>query len=118
MRFLSIRGSGWECETVTDKPSTVIARIVEDDELTLAELCRVCAVPAEDVIELVEQGIIDPLGGETGRWRFRSVAIRRVRCAVQLHRDLGVNWAGAALALELLEELRALRQRAMPGTER
>lgn len=100
---------------MTENPSTVIARIVEDDELTLAELCRVCAVPAEEVIELVEQGIIDPLGSETGRWRFRSVAIRRVRCAVHLHRDLGVNWAGAALALELLEELRSLRLRETRG---
>jgi chaperone modulatory protein CbpM len=39
------------------------------------------------------------------------VSVRRVRCALELKRDLGVNWAGAALALELLDELNSLRAR-------
>jgi chaperone modulatory protein CbpM len=34
-----------------------------------------------------------------------------VRCALRLERDLGVNLAGAALALDLLDELNRLRAR-------
>jgi chaperone modulatory protein CbpM len=34
-----------------------------------------------------------------------------VRCVIHLQRDLGVNLAGAALALDLLEELQQLRAR-------
>ena len=83
----------------------------EDVELTLVELCRTCQLPAERVYELVEEGIIDPLGGEPARWRFRWTSVRRVRCALRLERDLGVNLAGAALALDLLEELDRLRAR-------
>ncbi len=83
----------------------------EEVELTLAELCRACQVPADQVYELVEEGIIEPQGREPARWRFRGVSLRRVRCALRLERDLGVNFAGAALALDLLEELESLRRR-------
>jgi len=83
----------------------------EDMEMTLAEFCRTCRLPAERVYELVEEGIIDPLGRDPARWRFRWISVRRVRCALRLEHDLGVNLAGVALALDLLEELEALRTR-------
>ena len=83
----------------------------ESVELTLGELCRTCRLPAEQVIELVEEGVVEPLGREPSHWRFRGVSVRRVRCALRLERDLGVNAAGAALALDLLEELQAMRVR-------
>ena len=85
--------------------------IDEEVELTLADLCRACHLPAEQVFELVEEGIIEAFGQDATDWRFQGVSIRRIRCAVQLRRDLDVNWAGAALALELLDELRVLRTR-------
>lgn len=83
----------------------------EDVELTLHDLCRACQLPAEQVFELIEEGIVEPHGRDTSRWRFQGASVRRVRCAVHLRRDLGVNWAGAALALELLDELYRLRTR-------
>lgn len=83
----------------------------EEIELSLADLCRACRMPAERVFELVEQGVIEPLGRDPARWRFRAVSVVRVRCAQRLERDLGVNMAGAALAIELLEELQRLRAR-------
>ena len=83
----------------------------EDVELSLAELCRACRLPAERVYELVAEGIIEPIGQNPTIWRFRSVCLRRVRFAMSLQRDLGVNLAGAALAMDLLEELEVLRAR-------
>ncbi len=80
-------------------------------ELTLAELCRACQLPAERIIELVEEGIVEPRGRSPRRWRFETVCIRRVYRAERLRRDLGVNTPGVALALELLEELETLRAR-------
>ncbi|AOS96473.1 Chaperone modulatory protein CbpM [Microbulbifer aggregans] len=82
----------------------------EESELTLAELCRACGMPAEQVIALVEEGIIEPRGSRT-RWRFSGICVRRVRKVYTLERDLGVNLAGAALALDLLEEIEQLRAR-------
>ena len=83
----------------------------EEVELTLVELCRACRIPAEQVFDLVEQGVIEPLGQEPARWRFQGISVRRVRLVQRLERDLGVNVAGAALALDLLEELQGLRAR-------
>jgi len=83
----------------------------EDVEMTLAQLCQACELSEAQIIELVEQGIIDPLGPKPAEWRFVSVSLRRVRITRNLQRDLGVNAPGAALALELLEEIEELRAR-------
>ncbi len=95
-----------------DLLSLLSGEVLEEDvELTLAELCRVCRLPAEQLFELVEEGVVEPIGREPARWRFRGLSVRRIRCAQRLERDLGVNFAGAALALDLLEELQSLRAR-------
>ena len=83
----------------------------ETMELTLADLCRACQLPAERVIELVEEGVVEPRGRGPARWRFQSLSIRRVHRAERLRRDLGINTPGVALALELLEEVEQLRAR-------
>ena len=86
--------------------------VIDDDmELSLADLCRACRLPAERVFELVEHGVIEPVGPEPGLWRFQAVSLRRVRSVQRLEQDLGVNLAGAALALDLLAELEVLRTR-------
>jgi len=85
-----------------------------DDEiqLTLAELCQACRMNAETVLDMVEYGIVEPLGSRPGEeWRFTGVSVQRVRSAQRLQADLGVNIAGAALAIDLLEELEVLRAR-------
>ena len=83
----------------------------EDSALTLSELCRASGCPAEEVRRLVDEGVIETRGEEPLRWRFQAIAIRRVQSAQRLRRDLGVNLAGAALALDLLDELDHLRLR-------
>ena len=90
-----------------------LAGIIVDEQvgLTLAELSRACAAQAELIIELVEEGVLEPAGREPQRWRFTGVHLRRARVAVRLQRDLGLNLAGAALALQLLDEVEALRAR-------
>lgn len=79
--------------------------------LTLAQFCRTCRLPAEQVVELVDEGIIEPLGQTPDNWRFTGISVHRVQCVLRLERDLGVNRAGAALALDLLDQLAALRAR-------
>ncbi len=98
---------------MTDDLITLLSGEVleEDVELTLAELCHRCRLQTEQLIELVEEGVVEPLGRDPAQWRFRGVSVRRVRCALRLERDLGVNVAGAALALDLLEELELMRTR-------
>jgi len=91
---------------------TLIGQLLEEnDVITLADLCRSCTVKTETVTMLVSEGILDPVGKDVEHWHFNVGSIRRVRTAVHLQRDLGVNLAGAALALELLDQIAELKRR-------
>jgi chaperone modulatory protein CbpM len=90
----------------------------EQVEMTLAEMSRSCAVHAEYIIELVEEGVLAPIGRDQRAWRFTGGQVRRASIALRLQRDLGVNLAGVALALELLDELNSLRARVTPRSTR
>ena len=83
----------------------------EQTELSLADLCRACAAEAERIVELVNEGVLAPTGVAPDFWVFTGVHLHRARIALRLQNDLGVNLAGAALALELLDELDQLRAR-------
>jgi len=86
-------------------------------ELTLLEISRTCAVQTDFIVELIEEGALAPLAGdEPGNWRFASAQTRHVTVAARLQRDLGVNLAGAALALQLLDEVETLRAQLAAGT--
>lgn len=89
----------------------ISATPVDDSvELTLAELCAACSVEEELVIEIVAEGIVEPIGPNRAQWRFSGLALTRVQRVIRLQHDFGVNLPGAALALELLEELERLRR--------
>jgi len=84
-----------------------------DDQLylSLIEISEACAGRTEWVVELVEEGILEPLGEQREKWRFPGESLSRANIAMRLQRDLGMNLAGVALALDLLEEIDALRAR-------
>lgn len=97
---------------IGEELSLLTGEVLEEEvELSLAELCSTCRVPAERIFELVEEGILEPRGHTSALWRFSGVSVYRVRCVQRLENDLGVNVAGAALALELIGQLDELRMR-------
>jgi chaperone modulatory protein CbpM len=79
-------------------------------KLNLDELSRLCAVDRTYIVELVEEGVLSVVEVDASEWRFSGAALRRARTALRLQRDLEINLPGVALALELLEELEALRR--------
>jgi len=89
-----------------------ISAILLDDsvEFSLAELCSLCSISEEILVEIVAEGIVEPLGHGRAQWRFSGLALTRVQRVVRLQHDFGVNLPGAALALELLEEVERLRR--------
>jgi chaperone modulatory protein CbpM len=94
------------------KPGVLTGILVEDtNTFTLVELSNICGKPAEWILRLVEEGVIEPVTGDKNHWQFPGHCLRRVRIVQRLESDLGVNLAGAALALDLLEELEVLRNR-------
>jgi chaperone modulatory protein CbpM len=77
--------------------------------LSLEDLCRMCATPKQHIVEFVEEGVLEVVEVST-QWHFTGAALRRARMALRLERDLEVNLAGVALALNLMEELEQLRR--------
>lgn len=85
--------------------------VVEDyTVLGVDELGRLCTVERHRIVELIEEGIVSATADETGEWRVAGASLRRAKMALRLQRDLGVNLAGAALALDLIDELEQLRR--------
>ena len=82
----------------------------ESTVLTLRDLSRMCAVDERHIVEYVEEGVIHGVAVSTNEWHFSGSALRRTRLALRLERDLEINLAGVALALELLDELQRLRR--------
>lgn len=90
---------------------TVNIVIEEETTYSVSEVCRACRLTGEELIAMVEEGLVQPYGETSAQWRFPASELQRVDTAVRLQHDLGVNLAGAALALELLDELGDLRRR-------
>ncbi len=91
----------------------ILTGMVLDEEisLTLDELSRACMVQTEWIVELVEEAILDPTGRDIAHWHFSGPCLHRTRTVRRLQQDLGINIAGAALVLDLMEEIESLRTR-------
>lgn len=96
---------------MTDHNTNALSGHIFDErtEITIVELCEVCSVEITLVEELVDEGILEPVGGVREQRRFPYSSVRRARTVVHLQRDLGLNLAGAALALDLLDQIETLR---------
>jgi chaperone modulatory protein CbpM len=83
----------------------------ESVEFTLVELSRASGASEDELRLWVSEGVFEPKGEQPQEWRFSGAALRRVRTAQRLARDLQINPPGVALALDLLDEIDALRAR-------
>lgn len=91
---------------------TVTAELIEDAApYGLRDLCELCAVRAEMIAEMIDAGILEPIGTAPSEWRFSVTAVVRLQKARRLQRDLDVNLAGIAVALDLLDDLERTRRR-------
>ena len=76
----------------------------------LEQCCLVCRLEPGVVIEMVEEGIIEPDGSSQTEWTFEYRAITRIQRAHRLQRDLDINLPGVALSVDLLDEIDELRR--------
>lgn len=83
----------------------------ERTELSLTELSQACSGSAEWVVELVDEGVLEPTGQKQTHWRFSGASLLRARAAMRLQHDLNINLAGVALALDLMDEIETMRER-------
>ena len=91
------------------KKDILVLSMEAQSELSLDELCEVCHVTQAYIHELVEYGTIEPRGVSLEMWRFTPYHIRRIQTVKRLQQDLDVNVPGAALAVDLLEQIDRMR---------
>lgn len=92
--------------------SAVAGAVVEEElRLSLLELCRACNASEAQIRVWVVEGVLEPVGESSQEWRFTGRALQRATRAQRLTRDLDLNSSGVALALDLLDEIAALRAR-------
>ncbi len=81
----------------------------EKNKLALEDICERCGLPETTVMAYVEEGVIEVDGDDVARWRFSELSMVRIQKACRLERDLGLNPAGAALALDLMAQINELK---------
>jgi chaperone modulatory protein CbpM len=83
--------------------------------IALAALARDAGLHPELVARLVSLGLIEPRGGTALAPLFRRQDARLLARAARLRGDLGLDYAGAVLATELLARIEELEQRPRRG---
>jgi chaperone modulatory protein CbpM len=83
--------------------------------IALAALAREAGLHPEVVARLVSLGLIEPGGGTASAPLFRRQDARLLARATRLRVDLGLDYAGAVLATELLARIEELEQRLCSG---
>ena len=104
-------------------PHTVILTEVEvldnSHSIHISRFTEICRVNRRTVREMVAVGLIEPVRmapsaerqhSSSREWEFDISALERARRALRLQRDLELNLAGAAMVVELMEEIESLRR--------
>lgn len=89
---------------------TIIADYTEETFFTTKELCEICNISSAILNELIEYEIIRPHHEQVGSLTFNLSELTRAKTALRLRNDLDLNFSGVALVLEMMEELKQLRE--------
>ncbi|MCY4044137.1 MAG: chaperone modulatory protein CbpM [Cellvibrionales bacterium] len=86
--------------------------------ITLTEVCQITINQEEDILLIVEEGIVSPKTQQTGQPAFQEQDLMVIKKACRLHKELNLDWHAVALMMDLLDardalerENAALRQR-------
>lgn len=88
----------------------ILGQLLEESPLTLDELSRATSVDVKTIILLVDYHIIQPAGKTPQTWRFDSLDLYRAKKAITLQKDLELNITGIGIVLDLLDEIKHLRE--------
>jgi len=81
---------------------------IKEEPVELGVIARQAGVRITLVRRYVEFGLLEPASGSSQRPLFAPSSASRLAKAERLRRDLGLNYAGAVLACELLDRIREL----------
>lgn len=73
-------------------------------QMNVVEFCQCTGLPQAWLVEIVDEGILEPAGTSPEQWFFDGQALSIARRALRLRQDLELEWAAIALAMQLLDE--------------
>jgi len=96
---------------MADYSGEAVDGLLVDEQLvfTLTTLSRATGADADQLLALVHEGLLQPVGASPQDWRFSGAAMPRARLVLRLTRELDIGLAGAAVVMDLLAENRRLR---------
>src|ERR1700683_4907778 len=83
----------------------------EGDWIAATEMCQLCRLDLEAVLELAALGVVAPRGSDPGQWQLPATALPRLEVVGRVVRHLGVHARGAGVAVQLPEAQRDLESR-------
>ncbi|ATA25297.1 chaperone-modulator protein CbpM [Brenneria goodwinii] len=84
--------------------------MTEEMTFTMVELCQSVNISQDELIEVVELGVIVPLDPDKPSWVFDSYALSCLRRARRLQTELDLDWSGIAMTLTLLDKIDELKK--------
>lgn len=95
---------------MNDKTLLIGILVEEQSTLSFQDVCHKYNISQELLIEMVEYGLFAEQPIKPEKINLDQKSLRRMESAFRLHKDLGINLPGVALALDLLEELEQMQQ--------
>lgn len=72
---------------------------------TAKAICKKYEISNTVLSDMVSWTIANPSGCDADKWLFSQGDYDRIACALRFNKDLDINIPGAAMAIDLLDEL-------------
>jgi hypothetical protein len=89
-----------------------------EELLTFDVVCETVGARRSLVARLAQQGLLEALPSETSEPMLSRRSIMQLRRMQRLRRDLGVNYTGAAIIIDLVQRIRDLNRELAENRER
>jgi len=98
-------------DQMPDPIERITAEFVRDDFLLQEDLCERVGITQDILVLCLQWEIVRPLQtGPKDPPRFPHEEVDRLCRGLRLHRDLGLNWPGVSVALDLLERIEDIQR--------
>lgn len=83
--------------------------VEETTSISFVEVCHKYRINQDLLLEMIDYGLLSAQINQDNQASIDQKSLQRMETAFRLHRDLEINLAGVALALDLLDEMKDLR---------
>jgi chaperone modulatory protein CbpM len=94
-----------------EERNVAVGVVLEQVALSVDEIARACACDTTWIVERVERGLLECTVASGEERRFASTALIRARRLLSIERGFDADPELAALTVDLIEEVEALRRK-------